>query len=367
MNIPKYDILYMYSNSKRLNEWSIKIVKNSDNTYTIKTYHGIKNGKMIEHSKKIPKGKAGRTVLEQAILEANSKWNKKHDKDGYRKTLKELESTNSSNVNTKLKKIIRPMLASKFTIESLTKKSRAKNIRLPCYVQRKFDGIRCLCHLRDDKVIMETRAGVLIENFQNMRIELGVILRKMPKRFYLDGELFTTKIKFEYLNGLVRKQENKTSKEELSKIDKIDYKIFDCFDIDNIKLSFKERYNILNTIFKRKFKYLYKAEIFTVKTEEDIRKYHTMFMKEGHEGTILRNIDAPYEIKKRSKNLQKYKDFQDEEFKIIDFTEGKGVEKGLVLWICETKEGNTFTVRPKGTHEERRTLYKNGKKYIGKN
>ena len=91
-----------------------------------------------------------------------------------------------------------------------------------------------------------------------------------------------------------------------------------------------------------------------------------MFMKEGHEGTILRNIDAPYEIKKRSKNLQKYKDFQDEEFKIIDFTEGKGVEKGLILWICETKEGNTFTVRPKGTHEERRTLYKNGKKYIGK-
>ena len=35
---------------------------------------------------------------------------------------------------------------------------------------------------------------------------------------------------------------------------------------------------------------------------DHINIYHQQFMKEGHEGTILRNIDAPYEIKKRSKH-----------------------------------------------------------------
>ena len=273
MNIPKYPTLYSFSNSKRIYQWSLKITKNKDNTYTITTYHGQKDGKLVEHSKIIKKGKVKRSVLEQAILESDSKWKKKHDKDGYRKSMKELETSKSNNIDTKLKKVIRPMLASKFTFESLTKKSRAKNIVLPCYVQRKFDGIRCLCHLDEmEKVIMETRTGILIENFDNMRKELKIILQKQPKRFYLDGELFTTKIPFEHLNGLVRKRADKSTPVELGKIDKIDYMIFDCFDINNMSLTFEKRYNIIKDIFKSKYKYLYKAEIFKVSTLEDIKK-----------------------------------------------------------------------------------------------
>lgn len=81
---------------------------------------------------------------------------------------------------------------------------------------------------------------------------------------------------------------------------------------------------------------------------------------------IIRNFEGKYDLKNRSKNLQKYKKFDDDEFKIIGFTEGTGIEDGLVIWICETKEGKTFQVRPKGTHEERRKLFKDAKKYTGK-
>ena len=84
------------------------------------------------------------------------------------------------------------------------------------------------------------------------------------------------------------------------------------------------------------------------------------------EGTILRNIHGPYEIKKRSKHLQKYKDFQDDEFKIIDFTEGIGIDKGCVIWVCITKDGKDFRVVPNGTHKFRKEMFKNGKNYIGK-
>ena len=293
MTIPKYEKLYTLKSTGKIYEWSIEIIKNTDNSYTIKTLHGEKNGKLVPHSKKILKGKVKRTVLEQAILEANSKWKKKHDKDGYR--------TKISEINKKSKLVVRPMLASKFTFESLKKKSRAKNIVLPCYVQRKYDGIRCLVYLNNTKdVIMETRTGVLIENFNNMRIELKKILLKMPDKFYLDGELFTNDIAFEHINGLVRKQADKTTPAELSLINKINYMIFDCFDLNNIDLSFVKRYDIIKNIFKSKFNYLYKANIYLASTEKDIKTYHSKFMNDGMEGTILRNIDAPYELKKEA-------------------------------------------------------------------
>ena len=48
------------------------------------------------------------------------------------------------------------------------------------------------------------------------------------------------------------------------------------------------------------------------------------------------------------------------------FTEGEGLDKGLVIWICKTKEGRTFNVRPRGTHAERAEFFKNGQTYVGK-
>jgi len=69
---------------------------------------------------------------------------------------------------------------------------------------------------------------------------------------------------------------------------------------------------------------------------------------------------------KRSINLQKLKTFHDDEFKIVDFEEGKGKEKGLIMFICETKTGDRFSVRPNGSYEDRKEMYNNGSYYIGK-
>ena len=60
---------------------------------------------------------------------------------------------------------------------------------------------------------------------------------------------------------------------------------------------------------------------------------------------MLRNIESPYELNKRSKHLQKYKKFIDSEYKIIGFKEGKGDAKGTVIWDFETDSGQTFSVR----------------------
>jgi DNA ligase-1 len=45
---------------------------------------------------------------------------------------------------------------------------------------------------------------------------------------------------------------------------------------------------------------------------------------------------------------------------------GDGVEKGCVVWICQTEEGKEFACRPRGTREERQQLFESGDNYIGK-
>ena len=95
--------------------------------------------------------------------------------------------------------------------------------------------------------------------------------------------------------------------------------------------------------------------------------YLDKYIKEGYEGLILRNKNGLYEENKRSYNLQKLKRFKDEEFKIINYTTpSEGKEVGCVIWECITKEGKKFSVRPEGNYNERKKLYKQGKKYIGK-
>jgi hypothetical protein len=43
------------------------------------------------------------------------------------------------------------------------------------------------------------------------------------------------------------------------------------------------------------------------------------------------------------------------------------MKKGCVIWRCVNKDGKEFSVRPKGTREQRKEYFKNGSKYIKKN
>ena len=99
---------------------------------------------------------------------------------------------------------------------------------------------------------------------------------------------------------------------------------------------------------------------------------------------IIRNKHSLYKIKQRSSDLLKYKDFEDAEFEIINYTIEKdtsGYDSNLVVWVVavpikivlddhtselkedeiELKDEKGFIkckVRPMGTKEERKELYK---------
>ena len=139
------------------------------------------------------------------------------------------------------------------------------------------------------------------------------------KNLYLDGELYTDEFPFEELNGLVRKKK-KTSESEIEKINKIKLNVFDFFDLDRKDLTFNTRKSELDTLLTtQNLKCITLAPTYIADTINKVTQYHQQFVKEGYEGTILRNLNSVYQLNKRSKDLQKYKDFIDDEFLIYWF------------------------------------------------
>jgi DNA ligase 1 len=351
--------LYTINTNGKVKIWTI-CVKGTKDIAQIIINTGLENGKMTIFTSEINKGKnIGKanetTPLEQAISEAKSKYNKKLDA-GYTKTKQKTTSDNN---------IILPMLALKY-------QEAGHRIKFPCYVQPKIDGLRGVLQKKE-----------LYSRLKNKFSNLDHILHEIQDcEYMLDGEIYSelgkgketqrekgqeTILTFQQINGLVKKKTlNEQDKKDMLNMV---YIVYDFIPHANEikKLTFHERYAILNDYFsKKKFKYIKLLQTHIAKDKDELIKYQKKFIKDGYEGLIIRNFDGLYKIKNRSADLQKFKDFQDSEFKIIGFTEGdNSTEKGCIIWICQTKDGKEFNVRPKGTFEERRKLYKDGKKYIG--
>ena len=360
----KLQILYRKTATGSIQEWKIWVEKREDGSVWIMTRYGKKGSpklRTIESQVKSGKRKntiAETTPLQQAQLEAESKWNEKKNKQGY---------TESTNFNEK-KVVVLPMLASKYDPLKVGKK-RGINIILPAYVQPKIDGIRALTHFdsKSNPVVLSRRnTPYPPEIIQHILNELEKVKSSISNRpnLYLDGEFYTDELPFEELNGLLHSK--KIENVHLSKVKLIKYYIFDCFDLDDMKMPFSERTKLLSKLITPKYETLVNVDTYKVDTLKQVDDYMTQFLSDEHEGLMIRNAHSPYELKKRSKHLQKYKKFIEEEFEIVGFKEGKGEDVGTVIWIVKTKDGNEFSVRPTGTREHRRKLFETGDEYIGK-
>lgn len=109
----------------------------------------------------------------------------------------------------------------------------------------------------------------------------------------------------------------------------------------------------------------------TANDEQHMRDLHQVIVSQGYEGTIIRNLHAPYKVRHRSTDLQKFKDFQDEEYEIVGAEVAREFDVineeyiDTVVWICQTDDGSRFNVRPKGTRQQRVKWLQDKTKYIG--
>ena len=336
--------LYKVNKNGALSTWSISIETHPDKCRVISS-HGLMDGKQNVHIHDIEKGKASRTMMEQATQFAKRKWTDKKDKD--------LFTTDPSH-NPSM--ITRPMLAKTWT--------SPVSFPFPAYVQIKYDGLRCISRLKDGAAYMESRTGSPFIHFRNLKDEITQLLSQHD--IILDGELFTDQIPFEEINGLCRSKT--VSKDTMDRLNKIEYHIYDCIDTARPQLGFEERMRLLENIFVKNPTVVLckRVNTFPVTNANEVKTFHDRFVQQGHEGVMIRSKSGPYEINKRSAHLQKYKEFDEDEFVIVGFHEGTGDEQGLVIWNCVTKDGKPFSVRPKGTFVLRRQLFLDAAQNIGK-
>jgi hypothetical protein len=337
--------------------WSIRVFE-QEGLGVIETMHGYIDGKKQTNQKIISEGKnIGKrnetTPLQQAINEARTAFIKKRE-SGYTAVGVSDDTDNACDESAAdtvgrgkgiTEDVPLPMLAFEYS-------KRGKSIVFPCFAQPKLDGTRC---------VAIPGKGLFSRNRKNYPHLEHIIqeINRLPPSLVLDGELYSDTLTFQEIVGLVKRETLKTDDD----VKQLQIK-FHVYDIIN-ETPYTVRYTNLQHIFrKNKFKYLDLVLTERCDSEEHMKELHNSYVERGYEGVMVRNKDGLYKHA-RSIDLQKYKVFEDAEYKIVGYTEGQGLENGCVIWTCITPEGKTFSVRPTGSREERQELFIEGDKYIG--
>ena len=351
MNTVFNETLYGITKTGATYQWSIQVeeVETSSQPHgKITISRGLIDGKKASTTEMIVSGKNlgkvnATTSVSQAIFNAESKRNKKLD-SGYDYTVE----GSKAKFNDQLK----PMLA-------LSYDKHKKKIVYPCYTQPKLDGIRCLARRRGDVVTLYSRKGKVLDLVPHIN---EALLRLLEDGQCADGELYTYGWDFQKIISAIKKTNENTPG--------IQYWIYDLPNMNNRGEPFHERfsYDKVQSIVKASGidGCLVPVETPIVTSEENLMMFEDCYIKRGFEGSMARNKDSKYLFGYRSKDLLKVKRFLDDEYKITGFTHGTSIELECLIFVCETPEGETFSVRPIGTHEERKVMYKNGDSYIGK-
>ena len=339
-------ILYGKDIAGKTKQWSATIYTNgSIARYTVE--YGQVDGKLQTTNRDFTEGKnIGKanetTPLQQCCNEINKKWSDKKSKERYT----DVEEGSQSKTF--------PMLAHVYDPKSKTK---VKNpIVYPCFVQPKLDGLRCLIYMAaDNKIVTQSRTGGTFTTMDHIKAGLTQFFERWPA-VILDGELYTNKYPFEELVGLIKRKHV-----DDPRIVQVHFHIYDIVSPNGYV---ERRQFILDnrSLFPTTFEIVKTEEATTV---EDFKAKFTEYVQEGYEGIMLRNKKGPY-VSNRSHDLQKYKEFEEDEFVIVGFREAEGRDSGTVIWRCATKTGDEFDCRPIGSMEHRKALFQNAKANVGK-
>jgi ATP-dependent DNA ligase len=249
-----------------------------------------------------------------------------------------------------------PMLANKF-------KEKKHNIVYPAKGQGKLDGVRFTARkLSNGKVMIRSRNDAECIFF----LEIKAALEALPLKagVFLDGEFYCKDKKilpFKTVNGYCnrKKMDGKTGYGKIPQehINMIHYNIYDCYFVEEAKLSFDQRYEYLQKLFKHnKSPFLELVECTDIMNESEVVPLHDKLVLEGNEGLMVRNKHGVYKLKDRSNDLLKVKDFIDEEFIIIGaHAPTNGKELGCIIWDLglPSDKSITFKCSPLGSYAER--------------
>lgn len=369
--VKQFPHLYAKSKNGAIRVYIIYVTDYEDEGKNIATITTIKQSKFGGKStidtytfdKGVNIGKANETTyLEQALFEAESRFKKQKDL-GYSEEM----PTNDTVYNTDASGNMKPMLAISYD---------ETKVKFPCVCQPKYDGVRCLTFVgKDGEVHLRSRKGKEY-NIPHIKKWANEHRSHLP----VDGELYNHKeLTFQEIVSAVKKESEITSK--------LSYVVYDI-PVENVKFASlieipyqcndyntnlvmhiegDNRLSMLIDIAKLEDKGPIKVSRSRIcNSFDDIKKYHDECVEDGYEGIIIRNADGIYEFGFKSSNLIKYKEFVDAEFDIVDVVEATGRDAGTAVFVCVTKDGKRFNVKPKGNKKLRTEYFQNKENYINK-
>lgn len=311
-------------------------------------------------------GRANSTTPEaQAFKEAYAKWDKKRRSKGYQEKISGIDDVFQE-----------PMLAHSF-------RDREKHVVYPVGVECKLNGVRAL-YRGDGKLVSRTN-----HQFHTVPHILKDIMNVLPPGIHLDGELFNPDLR-ENLNQIVELVSVAITEPDEERLRKsaelVQYWIYDAynFTIGGVEITpetpFQDRRRYLIELFDRvaddeglvdTTPSLGVLEYHLAESGEEVLEFEAALRKEGHEGAIVRVLDAPYEFK-RSYNLLKVKTDLEGEFEIVELKPGKGNWAGCVKRVelkleePSTKGETTFHASIVGEQEYLRKMLAKKADLIGK-
>jgi DNA ligase 1 len=363
-----FPVLYKTTKTGKIMAWKIQV---KDDTYWTESWY-LPEGKAKTTLPTTCTGKnVGRanetTPHEQALKEAHALWKKKIDHQ-YEEAREEPRNEEPRNEEVKNRSdlvvvmagfdmveicmdAVRPMLANTYDKVGL------KYLSEPFAVSPKLDGVRAVY----ENGRLTTRNGIPIHHMRHIVEELRSLLETMGcPEMVVDGELYSSTLTFNQITSATRQKSRPSPIAHL-----VEYWIFDVVTDDTY---YTKRHDVIKRM-QEAYEGAYDgATVLRFVTSADciheqMPMYCDKYMAQGYEGVMARQWNSKYQKGTRSNYLLKYKRSCDDEFVIVDTTSGLGNEEGAILFLCETKDGKVFTVRPRGSVAERRKMMKKPAKY----
>jgi ATP-dependent DNA ligase len=295
-------------------------------------------------------GKINQTnPFSQALFDANTLYNTKR-KAGFRTTT---EMTNMEDNPTSSSDRPYPMAVNNY-------KDHGHKLNfdsaLGIYIQYKLDGVRAVYDPRTKKFYSRR----LIDWQDLNHINLDDAVKQLPPNTLLDGEFYLHGMHLNEINGIM----NRTKSSDKQRLE---YHIFDIIPLEKPDMVFAKRWKLLKKINTYLPDKIYVVNTHLIKSKEDGDKWFERAISREYEGIIYRPGDSTYDIsfirESRSTRVLKRKNVMEDEYEIVNFTEGdSGKDKGAIVFILRTQDGNVFHATPNMKYADRYALYKDAKK-----
>lgn len=379
-----YKILFELDSKGFMKTWAIFVLEDTfdNNGAIIRTIYGRVGGKQQIDDTKVLEGKnIGKanetTAWEQAVAEAKSKTERKI-KNGYVYEPHNLRSVGELGSGTK-----EPMLAEKFDPTGEKKKSKTlAQLKLKdqeIVVQPKKDGNRANPAFDNTGKLsgfLSRKGNPYPYAFPKITAVLEKAYQEHPElkgqAVTLDGELFTTELSFNELNGILKKKT--LTQDHIDLLDTVEFHLYDIYSEEHYKRRIE-----LYTPFgqelqegKDEQRYVIVVPSYPIQaTDANLKTKLDQFLNEGEEGLIIRTLNQPY-IYKRCWHLLKYTLEETADFRIVGLElNKKGRLDKFVMEApagCVDRQGvpiKEFRVGSQMSRVELAKIYENQSDYLG--